>query len=181
MAIAYNKRTHRCGELRAAGVGEEVILAGWVNSSRDHGGMTFVDIRDHTGITQLRFNPDAAADAHKAARSLHNEDVIAVTGKVVSRGEWVNPKVPTGEIEIEVAEIDVLSQSDPLPFQVTEWADTSEEMRLRYRYLDFRRPEIQRIFRMRHRIAKAVRDGTKERIEVVMLLGLVLGDTVDIV
>ncbi|MFQ5413111.1 MAG: aspartate--tRNA ligase [Phycisphaerae bacterium] len=158
MAIAYNERTHRCGELRATHVDGAVVLAGWVNSSRDHGGMTFVDLRDHTGITQLRFNPDVAAEAHTAARGLHNEDVIAVTGKVVSRGDWVNPKLPTGEIEVEVAELDVLSRSAPLPFQVNERGDTSEETRLRYRFLDFRRPEVQRTFRMRHRIAKAVRD-----------------------
>ena len=158
MPIAYNKRTHLCGQLRAAQTGEQIILAGWVNTSRDHGGMTFVDVRDHTGITQLRFNPEVAPDAHKAARTLHNEDVIAVTGKVAHRGEWVNPKIPTGEIEIEVAEIDIINRCEPLPFQVNDPGDTSEDMRLRYRFLDFRRPEIQRIFRMRHAIAKAVRD-----------------------
>ena len=120
MSVAYNKRTNRCGELRAKNVDETVVLSGWVNSSRDHGGMTFVDIRDHTGITQLRFNPDHAEAAHKAARTLHNEDVIAVTGLVVSRGEWVNPKKVTGEIEIEVHEMDILSRCDPLPFQVND-------------------------------------------------------------
>ncbi len=158
MAITYNKRTHRCGELRAANVGEDVILAGWVNSSRDHGGLTFVDLRDHTGLTQVRFNPDQNAEAHEVARGLHNEDVITVTGKVVSRGEWVNPRLDTGEIEVEVSGIDVLSRCDPLPFQVNDEFDAGEDQRLKYRFLDLRRNETQDIFRMRHTIAHAIRE-----------------------
>lgn len=158
MAIPYNRRTHRCGELRASNTGQEVRLAGWVNSSRDHGGLTFVDLRDHTGLVQVRFNPDNVADAHATARSLHNEDVIVVEGSVVSRGEWVNPKLATGEIEIEARAIDVLSRSDPLPFQVNDDFDANEDVRLRYRFLHFRRPEMQSVFRLRHRIGRAIRE-----------------------
>ncbi len=158
MAIAYNNRTHRCGELRTPHTGQMVRLAAWVNSRRDHGGLIFVDLRDHTGVVQLRFNPDHAADAHKIAESLHHEDVIAVEGKVVNRDEWVNPKLATGEIEIEVDAIDVLSRSDPLPFQVNDEFDASEELCLRYRFLHLRRPEMQEIFRLRHRVARAIRE-----------------------
>lgn len=158
VGIAYNQRTHRCGVLRAADIGKQVTLAGWVNRSRDHGGLTFVDLRDHTGLTQLRFNPDQNAKAHEAARSLHNEDVVAVTGTVVGRGEWINPKLPTGEIEIEVSEIDVLSKCDPLPFQVNDDYDANEETALRYRFLQLRRPEMQDIFRLRAKLAYTIRD-----------------------
>jgi aspartyl-tRNA synthetase len=159
LAISYNKRTHKCGKLRGGNIGEDVILAGWVHATRDHGGLAFVDLRDHTGLTQLRLNPEQNAAAHQLARKLHNEDVVAVTGKVVSRGEWVNPKLPTGEIEIEVAEIEVLSPSDPLPLQVHEDEfEASEDTQLRYRYLHLRRPEMQKIFRLRHRVGRAIRE-----------------------
>ena len=157
MSVPYNKRTHRCGDLRAPDVDKEVTLAGWVNSSRDHGGLTFVDLRDHTGRTQLRFDPTSNSAAHEVARSLRNEDVVAVRGKVLSRGEWVNPKIPTGEIEIEVDEIELLSKCDPLPFQVNDEFDANEDLRLRYRFLDLRRQDVQNVFRMRHRIAHAIR------------------------
>ena len=157
MAVAYNKRTHRCGELRRPHVGQHVTLAGWVNTARDHGGMAFVDLRDHTGITQLRFTPDHAA-AHELARSLHHEDVIAVNGTVLGRGEWTNPKLTTGEIEVEVTDIDVLSRCDPLPFQVNDDFEAGEDLQLRYRFLHLRRPEMQEIFRLRDRIARAIRE-----------------------
>ncbi len=161
MAVAYNRRTHRCGELRKDHVGKTVTLAGWVNTSRDHGGLTFVDLRDHTGVAQLRFTPEkskAHSAAHELARSLHHEDVIAVKGTVLSRGEWTNPKLATGEIEVEVTEIDVLSRCDPLPFQVNDDFEAGEELQLRYRFLHLRRPEMQEIFRLRDRIARAIRE-----------------------
>ncbi len=157
MTIAYNKRSYKCGALRAAQTGEKVILAGWVHNTRDHGGLTFVDLRDHTGIIQLRFNPDTAKDAHDSARSLHHENVIAIEGEVVSRGEWVNKKIPTGEVEIEVTNIDVINRSDPLPFQVNDDFDANEDLRLRYRFLDMRRNAVQDVFRLRDRIARAIR------------------------
>jgi len=158
LAIAYNKRTHRCGELRSADIDQSVTLAGWVNSSRDHGGLTFIDLRDHTGLVQIRFNPDHVKEAHDAARTVHNEDVIAVTGKVVSRGEWVNPRLVTGEIEVEANAIDILSRCDPLPFQVNDEFEASEDLALKYRFLHMRRPEIQEVFRKRHKLGRAIRE-----------------------
>lgn len=133
-------------------------MAAWVNSSRDHGGLIFVDLRDHTGVVQLQINPDRNKESHDVAGSLHNEDVVAVEGKVVSRGERVNPKLPTGEIEIEVSRIEVLSRSAPLPFQVNDDFDANEDLCLRYRFLHLRRPEMQRIFRLRHRVGRAIRE-----------------------
>ena len=158
MAIAYNKRTHRCGELRSTDLDKPILLTGWVNSTRDHGGLTFVDLRDHTGIVQLQVNPERGVAAHETARSLHNEDVIAVEGKVISRGDRGNPKLATGKIEIEVSAIDVLSRSDPLPFQVNDEFDANEDLCLRHRFLHLRRPEMQDIFRLRSRVARAIRE-----------------------
>lgn len=155
-------RSHRCGELRKGDVGKTVTLAGWVNTSRDHGGMTFIDLRDHTGITQLRFTPDHAA-AHEAARHLHNEYVIAATGKVISRGEWTNPKIVTGEIEVEVDEVTLLNKCDALPFQVNDELSVGEESLLRYRFLHLRRPEMQYVFRLRHKVARAIREYFNEQ------------------
>ncbi|MGD2110362.1 MAG: aspartate--tRNA ligase, partial [Phycisphaerae bacterium] len=157
MAISYNQRTHRCGELKASDVGQSVTLAGWVHTTRDHGGLVFVDLRDHTGLVQLQFKPDQVADPHEQARGLHNEDVIAVEGKVIAR-ERVNPKLPTGEIEIEISAMDLLTRADPLPFQVNDEFDAHEDMCLRYRFLHMRRPEMQDIFRLRSRVARAIRE-----------------------
>ena len=117
-----------------------------------------MDLRDHTGIVQLRFNPDHSAEAHEVAKSLHHEDVITLEGSVVSRGDRVNPRLATGEIEIEVNAIEVLSRSDSLPFQVNEDFEAGEELCLRYRFLHMRRPETQKMFRLRHRIARAIRE-----------------------
>ena len=158
MAIAYNQRSYRCGELRAEHIDREVTLAGWASATRDHGGVVFVDLRDHTGWCQLRFNSDVNPQAYEVAQRFHHEDVIAIVGTVVSRGDQVNPNMPTGEIEVVVKELEVLSTSDPLPFQLAEAEDAAEEVRLQYRFLDFRRPEMQRIFRLRHRVARGIRN-----------------------
>ncbi|MCC7290521.1 MAG: aspartate--tRNA ligase, partial [Phycisphaerales bacterium] len=158
MPIPYNKRTHKCGELRAANKGQRVRLVGWVNSYRDHGGMVFIDLRDYTGLTQVRFNPEGNADAHQVARALRNEDVIAIEGTVEHRGSNVNPKMPTGEIEVIGEACDLLSKSEPPPFEVSDRTEASEDLRLKHRYLDLRRPQMQRVFRMRHIIAKTIRD-----------------------
>ncbi len=158
MGVAYNKRTHRCGELRGSHVGEKALLAGWMHSSRDHGGLIFVDLRDHTGLVQLRFNPDRNSEVHKVAASLHYEDVIAVEGTVVSRGSQVNPKLSTGEVEIEIDAIDVLSRCDPLPFPVNDEFEANEDRCLQHRFLHFRRPEVQEVFRLRHRVGRAIRE-----------------------
>lgn len=158
MAIAYNKRTHRCGNLRKKDAGTTVTLAGWVNNYRDHGGMVFIDLRDREGITQLKFNPDTDPEAHEIARGLRNEDVIAAVGLVAARGSNVNPKLSTGEIEVEVHEVDLLNKAAVLPFEISDDCDANEDLRLRYRYLDLRRPVMQKTFRLRHVIAKTIRD-----------------------
>jgi aspartyl-tRNA synthetase len=152
-----------CGALRAADAGKNVLLVGWVNNYRDHGGMVFIDIRDFSGITQVKFNPQTDPKAHEVARHLRMEDVIAVRGDVASRGENVNPKIPTGEIEVDGREVELLSKADPVPFEIAPSEDkkrevANEDLRLRYRFLDLRRPELQRTFRLRHRVAKAIRD-----------------------
>jgi len=158
VAVAYNKRTHRNSELRAGDAGQDVILVGWVNSYRDHGGMVFIDLRDADGITQCKFNPETDPTAHEKARALRDEDVIAVSGTVGLRGENINPKHPTGEIEVNVHQLDVLSKAATPPFGIDDDVEASEDLRLRHRYLDLRRPAMQRIFRLRHRITKAIRD-----------------------
>lgn len=157
MSIAYNQRTHRCGEFTVEHIDQPVRLAAWVHSSRDHGGLIFVDLRDHTGMVQLQFNPDRDKAGHNLARDFHNEDVIAVEGKVIRR-EKANPKMPTGEIEIEVTAVDLLSRAAPLPFQVNDEFDANEDLCLRYRFLHLRRPEMQKIFRLRHRVGRAIRE-----------------------
>lgn len=153
------KRTHRCGELRAGQVGTDVVLAGWVDSNRDHGGLIFIDLRDREGITQLVFDPKVAPDAHALAASLRSEFVIAARGNVVHRSpETVNPKLPTGRIEVQIQELQVLNRAQTPPFAVTDQLEVSEDLRLRYRYLDLRRLPMQNNLRFRHRVVKAARD-----------------------
>ncbi len=158
MAVPYHQRTHTCGQLRAADEGAEVVLAGWVNSYRDHGGMVFIDLRDHHGLTQVKFNPETDPKAHQTARGLRNEDCIAIRGDVALRGENINPKLPTGEIEVNGREVDLLNKSETPVFPIEDNVEAGEEVRLRYRFLDLRRNPVQRAMRMRHRITKAVRD-----------------------
>jgi len=160
------QRTHRCGQLRADHVGETVRLCGWVRSYRDHGGVVFIDLRDRDGITQVVFDlpscdggNSAATAMYELARSLRNEWVIAVHGKVRPRGEGrVNPKLPTGDIEIIADSLSVLNRSEPVPFEPDSYSTVSEDMRLRFRYIDLRRPEMTAALRLRARIAKAMRD-----------------------
>ena len=157
------KRTHSCGQLRTEDIDTEVRLCGWVRSYRDHGGVVFFDLRDRDGITQVVFDlPDPGnvegEKMYKLARAIRNEWVIAVAGKVRSRGsERENPKLPTGQIEVICSDLTVLNRSDSVPFEPDEYAQTSEEMRLRYRYIDLRRPEMTRALRMRHAICRAMR------------------------
>ena len=158
MAVAYNKRTHRNGELRASDAGQNVLLVGWVHARRDHGGMVFIDVRDTDGLTQLKFNPQTDPQAHEIAQTLRSEDVIAIRGVVGLRGGNINPKLPTGEIEVGVSEIDVVSRAETPPLDIDDMEEAAEDRRLRYRYLDLRRPSIQKIFWLRHRISKAIRD-----------------------
>jgi aspartyl-tRNA synthetase len=145
------------GELRADHVGDRVTLAGWVATRRDHGGLVFVDLRDHTGLVQLVVNPERAAGAAPVAHELRNEFVVRATGEVVARApEAVNPNLPTGEVEVQVDELEILSRSTPLPFQVDE-EGVDENLRLRYRWLDMRRPHMQRNLRLSHTIVRSIR------------------------
>jgi aspartyl-tRNA synthetase len=157
------KRTHDCGALRAAQAGETVVLFGWVATYRDHGQCVFIDLRDREGITQIVFDPELGGHgelpvkAHELARELRNEWVIGVRGVVKNRGSNVNAKMPTGEIEVHAVELTVFNKSDTPPFQIAESIDTGEEKRLQYRYLDLRRPPLQKTLRVRHRINQVVR------------------------
>jgi aspartyl-tRNA synthetase len=158
LAIPYNQRTCDCGALRAGDIDKEVILAGWVNNYRDHGdNLVFIDLRDRGGLTQCRFNVDTDPDATKLARTLRKEDVIAVRGKVISRGENVNPKLPTGEIELSVHEVNVLAKSQTPPFEVADHVEANEDLRLKYRFLDLRRGPMQRNLMARHKLLQAFR------------------------
>ncbi len=158
MAVAYSKRTCDCGALRASDIDKDVILAGWVNNYRDHGeNLVFIDLRDRGGVTQCRFNVDTDPEATKVARSLRKEDVIAVRGEVISRGENVNPKLATGEIEVSIHEVTVLNKSRTPPFEVADYVEANEDLRLKYRFLDLRRGPMQEAMRMRHVMLQAFR------------------------
>lgn len=150
-------RTHTCGELRIADKGKKVTLAGWVQKTRKFGGMTFIDLRDRYGITQLVVESDADASLVETASGLGREYVIKVTGEVVERSSK-NPKIPTGEIEIRLVSIEVLNKSVTPPFTIEETSDGGEDLRAKYRYLDLRRPPLQRALALRHRLAQEVRN-----------------------
>jgi aspartyl-tRNA synthetase len=156
--LVERKRTHLCGQLRASHVGEEVVLMGWVATRRDHGGRVFIDLRDRDGITQVTFGPDLDARAHELAGELRSEFCIGVRGRVISRGGNINPKLPTGEIEIEGLELEIFSRSETPPFPIEDDTDTGEPVRLKYRYLDLRRPSLQRNFLVRSQLYRAARD-----------------------
>ena len=152
-------RTDLCGALRARDVGREVALWGWVQTRRDHGGLIFIDLRDRAGIVQLVMNPVHNEAAHQAAGEVRAEFYVAAKGKVVRRSEGtVNAELPTGEIEVLVSEFEILSASAPPPFQVADGDATAEEVRLKYRYLDLRRPQLQQNLRRRHHALQAVRE-----------------------
>jgi aspartyl-tRNA synthetase len=157
-------RTHACGELRAEQAGERVTLCGWVWRRRDHGGVTFVDLRDREGLVQLVFHPQDAAAAHAAAQHLSSESVVRVDGEVRMRPQGtVNPELPTGEVEVAVSELEVLAEAETPPFVIEDRIEASEELRLRYRYLDLRRPEMTKVLAMRHAINRIVRDEMESR------------------
>jgi aspartyl-tRNA synthetase len=152
-------RSHLCGELRRSHVARTVTLMGWVNARRDHGGLLFVDLRDRTGVVQLVFNPERAPQTHERAGEVRGEYVVAALGEVVERpAETRNPNLPTGEIEVMVRELKVLNATRPVPFPIDDATDVAETTRLRYRYLDLRRPKMQSNLMLRHRLTKAVRD-----------------------
>lgn len=153
------KRSHNCGQLRAADTGSRVNVCGWVDSYRDHGNLVFIDLRDRYGITQLVFNPEAQPQMHKLSRQLRCEWVIGASGTVRMRGEGLtNPKLPTGEIEILIDKLEILNTAETPPFEISNADNVDEELRLKYRYIDLRRPEMQERFRIRHKVAKIARD-----------------------
>jgi len=151
-------RTNTCGELREENVAEMVTLCGWVQNDRDHGGLAFIDLRDRYGITQIVFNPDRDPEMHKLARSLRSEDVIQVTGEVVLRDDRENPKLATGKIEVRGHKLTVLNKSLTPPFEPGTTELPNEELRLKYRFIDLRREQLQQTMVLRHRFAKLVRD-----------------------
>ncbi len=155
-------RTHTCGELRIANAGERVTLAGWVQKARKLGGMTFIDLRDRYGITQLVVEADAPADLVETATSLGREFVIQATGEVIER-QSKNLKMPTGEIEIKVSGITVLNKSVTPPFTIEDESDGGDDLRMKYRYLDLRRGPLKQALMLRHRIAHEVRNYLDEK------------------
>jgi aspartyl-tRNA synthetase len=152
------KRTHSCGELTAADLGKEVVLFGWVQNRRDHGGAVFVDLRDREGVTQVVFEEDVRPEVHELAEKLRLEYCAGIRGKVVSRGANVNPRLRTGEIEVHAGEIEIFNRCEPLPFQIEDQSDTAEEKRLQYRYLDLRRSPLQKTLVTRARVNHVTRN-----------------------
>jgi aspartyl-tRNA synthetase len=156
---ANRYRDRWAGQLRAGDVGERPRVAGWVHRRRDHGGLIFIDLRDRTGLLQLVFRPEEAPEAHAAAGRLRAEDVITATGPLVRREEGtVNPNLPTGEVELAVSEFELLADAETPPFQIDEDEPVGEELRLRYRYLDLRKPRMRDTMILRHQVVKTIRD-----------------------
>ena len=153
------KRTVNCGQLRLEDAGKTVAVAGWVHSYRDHGNLVFIDLRDREGITQLVFDPQSRPEAHRLARTVRCEWVLAARGMVERRSEGMeNPKLPTGQIEVAVEQLEILNVAKTPPFEIDGGEKTGEESRLTYRYIDLRRPQMQEKLRIRHRVSKIVRD-----------------------
>src|SRR5687768_5473261 len=154
------ERTHSCGELRAENIGNRVTLMGWVAKRRDFGELTFIDLRDRAGITQVVFNSEDASEAHAKAKELRGEYVIAVTGEVVARdANTRNPKIATGDVEVRAKELLILNDARTPPFQLDATGDAlaAEDLRLKYRYLDLRRPQLQASMHLRHRVTNEIR------------------------
>ncbi len=152
------RKTHSCGELNKNDIGKEIILMGWVQSVRDHGGLIFINLRDREGIIQLVFNPSEALEAYQKARQIKDEYVIAVKGIVKSRLKGTeNPNLSTGAIEVKVEELKILNPSSILPFQIDDKITISDNLRFKYRYLDLRRPRMQRNIRLRHQLCLEIR------------------------
>src|SRR5215470_3926941 len=153
------KRSSYCGDVRATQVGQKLTVMGWVHARRDHGGVTFIDLRDRSGLLQIVFNPQINPTAHGAAKDVRMEFVLAVRGVLTNRSpETINPNLPTGEVELQVSEMRVLNPSRTVPFPIDEETNPTENARLRYRYLDLRRPQMYANLLLRHRLAKNVRD-----------------------
>jgi aspartyl-tRNA synthetase len=152
-------RTHTCGELAVNHAGQSVTLAGWVNRRRDHGGVTFIDLRDRYGVTQIVANPEISPDAHRLLEEARVEWVLQVVGWVRRRPPGMeNPHLSTGEIEVEVQEIKVLNAAKTPPFSINKEEEVEENLRLHYRYLDLRRERMRRNMVLRHKMVKFIRD-----------------------
>ena len=152
-------RSHSCGELTDKHIGDKVVLVGWTNKWRDHGGVVFIDLRDRSGLVQIVFSPEIDTEIHKAAHKIRNEFVIQVEGDVRERPEGtINESLPTGRVEVVVKKLTVLNECKPLPFMVDDETDASETLRYRHRYLDLRRPVIQQNFIVRHKTTRAFRE-----------------------
>jgi aspartyl-tRNA synthetase len=157
--MAQLKRTHYCGEIGASDAGKTVVLMGWVHRRRDHGGVIFVDLRDRTGMAQVVFNPEHDDKTHQAAHRIRSEFVIGVAGVVRKRPEgMINPQIPTGEVEVLTDTLVIFSEAALPPFMIDEYVTVAENLRLRHRYLDLRRPEMQQNLMLRHRAAMSVRN-----------------------
>ena len=164
MGFEVHYRTNTCGELDASNIGERVTIAGWVNRRRDHGGLVFLDIRDRYGITQVISDPERAPMVHQIASELRSEYVVQVSGKVVARLPGTeNKQLSTGAIEIAADQIEILNPSRTTPFPISDTIQVDESLRLKYRYLDLRRPSMQSNMILRHRVVKAIRDYLDER------------------
>ena len=153
-----------CGAVRADHVGKVIRVAGWVHRRRDHGGLVFIDLRDRSGLLQIVFNPDRAPEAHEQAHRLRTEWVLSVEGEIVRRSdETVNPALPTGEIEMQVAKVDVLAEAETPPFPLDEEEPVDDALRLRHRYLDLRREPMQKALEVRHAVTRAIRESLNDR------------------
>ncbi|NWF97598.1 MAG: aspartate--tRNA ligase [Nitrospirae bacterium] len=157
-------RDKGCGEITEADIGKKLTLCGWVYRRRDHGGLIFIDLRDRSGVFQIVFSPDVSGNAHEKAHNLRSEFVLSVSGEIRKRPEGTeNPGMNTGHVEMYVEKIDILNESSPLPFTIEDAAEASESLRLKHRYLDLRRPEMQRNLIIRHRVTKIIRDYLDEK------------------
>src|SRR3989440_3486787 len=164
VAYAVHYRTHTCGDLNKDAIGQQVTLAGWVNRRRDHGGLVFLDIRDRYGITQVICDPERSPEAHRVASELRSEYVVQVSGTVVHRLPGTeNPNLSTGAIEVAADRIVVLNPSRTTPFPISDNISVDESLRLKYRYLDLRRPSMRDTIILRHRVVKVIRDYLDER------------------
>ena len=162
-------RTHTCGELRKDNIGDTVSLNGWISKSRDLGGLTFIDLRDRYGKTQIVFNEDISAKSFELAKNLGLEDVIGITGQVVARpDDAINNDIPTGGIDVEVHDIIVYNESDNPPFDINDRQSASENHRLKYRYLELRTKELQNNIILRHKASISTRNflSSRDLIEV---------------
>ncbi|MCP3677228.1 MAG: aspartate--tRNA ligase, partial [Deltaproteobacteria bacterium] len=153
------KRSAYCGDITADSIDTEIVLMGWVQRRRDHGGLIFIDLRDRTGIMQVVFNPETDAEAHRQAHSIRSEYVLAVKGNINRRPEETeNPELKTGEVEMAVSQVRILNVAEPPPFLIEDDAEVHESVRLKYRYLDLRRPSIQKSLILRHHVSRVTRE-----------------------